>query len=67
MPILEDSGFVIWDSHAIIAYLVGKYGEDDSLYPRDVQKRAEIDQLLHYESSIVSIFVRKILVCFNTF
>ncbi|KAF4531265.1 hypothetical protein B566_EDAN019338 [Ephemera danica] len=53
VPTLDDNGFYIWDSHAINAYLVTKYGKNDSLYPRDPQKRAIIDQRLHFDSGIL--------------
>lgn len=53
VPTLEDDGFFIHDSHAINAYLVGKYGKDDSMYPKDLQKRAIVDQRLHYDSSVM--------------
>ncbi|KAM7344567.1 glutathione S-transferase 1-like [Cochliomyia hominivorax] len=53
VPLLEDDGHYIWDSHAIITYLVSKYGKDDSLYPKDLLKRARVDQRLHFESGVV--------------
>lgn len=53
VPTLDDDGFYIWDSHAISAYLIGKYAKDDSLYPKDLQKRAVIDQRLHFDSGIL--------------
>ncbi|XP_017038684.1 glutathione S-transferase 1-like [Drosophila ficusphila] len=53
VPTLEDEGFYISDSHAINAYLVSKYGKDDSLYPKDLQKRAIVDQRLYYDSSVL--------------
>jgi glutathione S-transferase len=59
---LEDSGYVIWDSHAIIAFLVGKYGKDDSLYPRDNPRRSVIDQRLRFDSGVVSFITKTILV-----
>ncbi|KAK9891686.1 hypothetical protein WA026_015654 [Henosepilachna vigintioctopunctata] len=52
VPTLVDNGYVIWDSHTIIAYLVGKYATDDSLYPRDIHKREVIDQRLHFDSEV---------------
>ncbi|XP_070069199.1 glutathione S-transferase 1-1-like [Drosophila takahashii] len=54
VPTLDDDGFYINDSHAINSYLVSKYGKDDSLYPKDLQKRAIVDQRLHYDSSVLS-------------
>lgn len=53
VPTLDDDGFVVWDSHAIGTYLVQKYGHDDSLYPKDLQKRAVVDQRLHFDSGIL--------------
>lgn len=53
IPTLIDDDFVIWDSHAITAYLVEKYAADDSLYPKDLKKRALVDQRLHFDSGIL--------------
>ncbi|KRT82966.1 Glutathione S-transferase, partial [Oryctes borbonicus] len=53
VPTLVDNGFVIWDSHAINAYLVNAYADDKSLYPTDPKKRATIDQRLHFHSGIL--------------
>ncbi|XP_066258058.1 glutathione S-transferase 1-like isoform X1 [Euwallacea similis] len=61
IPTLVDNGFVIWDSHAIIAFLVGKYGNDDELYSQDITERALIEQRLHFDSSVVNNFTRTIL------
>ncbi|KAG8280165.1 Glutathione S-transferase, variant 2 [Homalodisca vitripennis] len=51
-------------SHAIITYLVSKYGKDDSLYPKDLKKRAIVDQRLHYSNDVFYVLrriTRKIL------
>ncbi|KAK9709185.1 Glutathione S-transferase, C-terminal domain [Popillia japonica] len=53
VPTLVDNGFVVWDSHAINAYLVNVYSEDKSLYPTNPQKRATVDQRLHFHSGIL--------------
>lgn len=53
VPTLEDDGHFIWDSHAISAYLVSKYGQSDTLYPKDLLQRAVVDQRLHFESGVV--------------
>nr|WCC58233.1 glutathione S-transferase [Pharsalia antennata] len=53
VPTLRDGEFVIWDSHVINAYLVGKYGQDDSLYPKDLQKRAVVDQRMYFDIGIL--------------
>lgn len=36
-------------------YLTQKYGKDDKLYPKDLQKRALIDNMLYFDAS--SLFV----------
>ncbi|XP_060654260.1 glutathione S-transferase 1-like [Drosophila nasuta] len=51
IPMLEDDGKYIADSHAISTYLAKKYGKDSSLYPSDVFQSAIVDQRLHYDSS----------------
>ncbi|KAH9635221.1 hypothetical protein HF086_013248 [Spodoptera exigua] len=40
-------------THAIVTYLVTKYGKNDDLYPADPEKRAIIDQRLHFDSGIL--------------
>ncbi|KAH8289027.1 hypothetical protein KR054_004285, partial [Drosophila jambulina] len=49
IPTLVDNGFSIWESRAIAVYLVEKYGKDDSLFPKDPQKRAVINQRLYFD------------------
>ncbi|KAH8416621.1 hypothetical protein KR009_004762, partial [Drosophila setifemur] len=50
IPTLVDNGFVIWESRAIVVYLVEQYGKKDSpLYPEDPQKRALINQRLYFD------------------
>ncbi|KAJ3663904.1 hypothetical protein Zmor_008122 [Zophobas morio] len=50
--LVDDDGFVLWDSHAIMAYLVSKYATSDSLYPSDIKTRALVDQRLHFDSGV---------------
>ncbi|XP_046420376.1 glutathione S-transferase 1-like isoform X2 [Neodiprion fabricii] len=60
LPTLDDDGFHIWDSHAIVTYLFDKYAKDDSMYPKDLQKRAVINQRLHFDNSILFPAIREI-------
>ncbi|XP_062532226.1 glutathione S-transferase epsilon 2 isoform X1 [Bombyx mori] len=55
VPILEEDDLVIADSHAIITYLVSKYGEEkhESMYPKDLKIRAIIDQMLYFDATIL--------------
>ncbi|XP_043656732.1 glutathione S-transferase D6 isoform X2 [Drosophila teissieri] len=49
IPTLVDNGFVIWETRAIVVYLVEQYGKNDSLYPKDPQKQALINQRLYFD------------------
>ncbi|XP_034652626.1 glutathione S-transferase 1 [Drosophila subobscura] len=62
VPLLDDGGALIWDSHAIVCYLVDKYGESDELYPKDLLKRAHVNQRLYFDASILYMALRSISV-----
>ncbi|XP_019891139.1 glutathione S-transferase 4-like [Musca domestica] len=50
IPTLVDNGFALWESRAIMVYLVEKYGkQDDPLYPSCPKKRALINQRLYFD------------------
>nr|XP_034824494.1 glutathione S-transferase 1-like [Maniola hyperantus] len=49
VPLLQDGDVYIHDSHVILTYITEKYGKDDSLYPKDLNKRAMVDQKLYFE------------------
>lgn len=66
IPTLVDDDFAIWDSHAIAAYLVTKYGQDDSLYPTEVHQRALVDQRLHFDCGTLFKRAIALLVSFFT-
>lgn len=53
VPTLVDDRTVIWDSHAIAIYLVQKYGPNYALYSPEPDKRALINQRLHFDSGIL--------------
>ncbi|XP_017077508.1 glutathione S-transferase 1-1-like [Drosophila eugracilis] len=53
VPTLDDNGTFLWDSHAIVTYLVDKYAKTDELYPKDLVKRAIINQRLFFEASVI--------------
>ncbi|XP_064542642.1 glutathione S-transferase 1 [Drosophila montana] len=50
IPVLDDNGTVVSDSHVICSYLADKYaGPDVALYPKDAAQRRLIDARLYYD------------------
>lgn len=50
---MDDGGFIVWDSHAIATYLIDKYAENDTLYPKDLCLRARCNQRLFFNNGIL--------------
>lgn len=48
IPTLVDNGFALWESRAITVYLAEKFGKDN-FYPKDLKKRATINQRLNFD------------------
>lgn len=47
IPMMDDDGLIIGESHAILTYLCQKHGWTD-LYPADLRARAKVDEMLHH-------------------
>ena len=50
VPVIEDDGFVLWESNAIVRYLAAKYGAG-TLWPDDLRRRADIDRWMDWQST----------------
>lgn len=48
VPTVEDDGFVLWESHAIVRYLAAKHATG-SLWPIDPRARAEADRWMDWK------------------
>jgi glutathione S-transferase len=50
MPVLEDDGFVLWESNAILFYLAAKSG-DRTLWPADLKGQADVLRWMTWEAA----------------
>lgn len=53
VPTIEDDGFVLWESHAIVRYLAAKYGAGN-LWPDDLRVRADADRWMDWVVSMLN-------------
>ncbi|EDW67854.2 glutathione S-transferase 1-1 [Drosophila virilis] len=53
IPTIVDDGFALWESRAILIYLVEKYGKDDSLYPKNPKEQALVNQRLYFDMGVL--------------
>lgn len=47
MPVLDDDGFVLWESNAIVEYLAARAG----VLPKDAKERLSLTKWLYWESN----------------
>jgi glutathione S-transferase len=47
IPVIDDGGTVVWESHAIVRYLCARYG-DGTLWPVDPAERARADRWMDW-------------------
>ncbi len=50
VPVIDDDGFVLWESNSILRYLAAQYG-GSALYPAAPRERARVDQWLDWQAS----------------
>jgi len=54
VPVIEDDGFVLWESNAIVRYLVAKHGQGTPWLPADLQQHASADRWMDWMTSTVA-------------
>ncbi|CAG0905461.1 unnamed protein product [Darwinula stevensoni] len=54
IPTMNDGGFCLWESRAILRYLNKKYSKTDKLYPKDAKGSGLVDQRLDFDISTFS-------------
>lgn len=50
VPTIEDDGFVLWESNAIVRYLAAKHSAG-KLWPEDLKVRAEADRWMDWQTT----------------
>ncbi len=51
IPVIEDDGFVLWESNTIVRYLAARHAADSNWYPADVQARANAEKWMDWTTS----------------
>lgn len=54
VPTLQEDNFTLWESNAIMRYLCGAQAPDTTLWPRDPQARARVDQWLDAQQTLMN-------------
>jgi glutathione S-transferase len=62
VPVIDDKGFILWESNAIVRYLAQQYGRG-SLSPNNPHVAARADQWMEW--SITEVYRDLISVCFS--
>ena len=53
VPTIDDDGFVLTESNAIVRYLAARAGAD-ALWPGDLRRRADVDRWMEWQSTEVT-------------
>ena len=59
LPILEDDGFVLWESTAMLSYIAGRAGRPD-LAPTALRERAEVERWTAWQGAHFGPAIRKV-------
>lgn len=59
VPVIDDDGFVLFESNAITRYLAAK--QESPLYPKGIRQRAIVDQWIDFVSHHVATSVSRVL------
>ncbi len=54
VPTIDDEGFILWESHAIVRYLCAKHGAG-SLWPNDLRVRADSDRWMDWAFTFAAV------------
>ena len=61
VPTIEDDGFVLWESNAIVRYLSARHGAG-TLCPDDPMRRADADRWMEWQSATMGAVMRPLII-----
>jgi glutathione S-transferase len=53
VPLLDDGGYMLWESNVIVRYLAARYG-DSPLYPADLQQRFDAERWMDWQQTTLN-------------
>ncbi len=53
IPVIDDDGFILWESNAVVRYLTAKHGAG-LLWPNDLKIRADADRWMDWQTTTLS-------------
>jgi glutathione S-transferase len=54
VPTLQENGFTLWESNAILRYLCSAHSPDSPLWPKDLRARANVDRWMDYQQTALN-------------
>lgn len=51
VPVIDDAGIIVWESHAILRYLAAKYSSETSFWKANPAERATADQWMDWSQT----------------
>lgn len=53
VPAIDEDGFILWESNAILAYFCDSRAPDTPYWPKDPKERADIDRWLNWQQGFL--------------
>ena len=53
VPVLDDDGFILWESNSVVRYLAAKFDRAEILEPVDLQRRAHAQMWMDWQLSVL--------------